>query len=283
MRKKYIFLILIFWDIIWVSLLFSENQFDDMSWFFERFGKAEYLYQTKIDNTSFTEKEYEILIKNVEFENFNTGGRFTVAKDSAIALKYSLYKFFKDNPESEKYFNFKSKLYAKEFILKITKYLRREIIECLPAEFKSGQDTVITVQDDLEILKTIISNEELSLGLQVASSKLRDNLEIVIFAVNKNGENLKYVSDRLKNNSQIVKMAIKNSPDALQYTSYELKNNKEIVRLAVEQKYETFQYASDELKSDERFIQSLIKNTKNKKILNFVSPNIYGKLFNIIP
>ena len=52
---------------------------------------------------------------------------------------------------------------------------------------------------------------------------IKDNTDIVSYAVENNGNALKYASTRLKDNERIVKLAIKNNSKAIKYASSRLK------------------------------------------------------------
>ena len=55
--------------------------------------------------------------------------------------------------------------------------------------------------------------------MRFASERLKDDKEIVLEAVSKDGWGLKYVSDRLKDDKEVVLEAIKNNGLALAYAS----------------------------------------------------------------
>ena len=77
-------------------------------------------------------------------------------------------------------------------------------------------------------------------GLSLASDRLRDDKEVVIEAVKKDGNAIKYASKRLKNDREVVLTAIKNTysfvpidylPIGIDYMSKELKEDPEIKKV----------------------------------------------------
>jgi hypothetical protein len=67
--------------------------------------------------------------------------------------------------------------------------------------------------------------------LQNASTRLRDNEQIVLAAVKQNGLALQFASHELKNDIKIVLEAMKSNRDAFQFASETLKNDQEILAL----------------------------------------------------
>ena len=55
-----------------------------------------------------------------------------------------------------------------------------------------------------------------------ASDELKNDREMVLAAVNKNGAYLRYVSDEFKNDREIVTAAISKEPSAIKYASEKL-------------------------------------------------------------
>lgn len=86
----------------------------------------------------------------------------------------------------------------------------------------------------------------------------RDDFDIVLVAVSKNGISLEFSSENLKNNYEIVLAAITQNGTSLQYASNELKNNKKIVVFAMNQHQNNFKYASELLRNDQELLESYI-------------------------
>ena len=124
----------------------------------------------------------------------------------------------------------------------------------------------IDFNDDYDVVLAAVSNESLAHGHQLA---------------------LSFASTRLRNDYNIVLAAVTSAGVALEFASLKLKNNKEIVRTAIKEEPYSFAYASDELRSDINFIIEMIKDypqliagsSKN------IKRNIYyvGRLLEINP
>lgn len=86
------------------------------------------------------------------------------------------------------------------------------------------------------------------------ASKLRNDKEVVLAAVKKNGLALEYASTSLKNDSQVVLEAVKENGAALQFASKELRGDRKIVFEALKTYGDVAKFASPELKNDRNFI-----------------------------
>lgn len=114
---------------------------------------------------------------------------------------------------------------------------------------------------------------------KIASKKIKNNKNIVLAVMKKNGYLLEYTSDELKNDHEVVITAINNSNgQALQYASDKLKNDRDIIFTALKYRSDLLKHASDELKNDrEIIIAALQKNAseyRSDNVLNYVSDNL---------
>jgi Domain of unknown function (DUF4116) len=99
-------------------------------------------------------------------------------------------------------------------------------------------------------------------ALQYASNDLKNDKEIVMTAVQQDGYALRYASNDLKNDKEIVMTAVQQDGYALQYVGNELRNDREIVLIAVEQNGECLGYVSDKLRSDKEIILMALRQNK---------------------
>ena len=111
---------------------------------------------------------------------------------------------------------------------------------------------------------------------KIASKKIKNNKNIVLAVMKKNGYLLEYTSDELKNDREVVITAISNSNgQALQYASEQLKNDREVIFTALKYNSDLLKHASDELKNDrEIIIAALQKNASeygSECVLKYVS------------
>lgn len=83
--------------------------------------------------------------------------------------------------------------------------------------------------------------------------------EVILEAVEQNGNSLTYASDELKAKKEVVLVAVNNDGDALQYAAGDLASDVDVVLAAVACKGTSIQYASDEIRSDKNMVAYAIK------------------------
>lgn len=130
-----------------------------------------------------------------------------------------------------------------------------------------------------------------------AQYHIRDNKEIAMIAVKKDGLVLKSVSMRLKADKELVLEAVKNNPESIKFARYALrcdsevvlvavqlngltlrhacgdsKNNREIVIAAVHQNCKSLQYANDAFKNDKNIVLKAV--SKDAMVLEYASINL---------
>ena len=76
-------------------------------------------------------------------------------------------------------------------------------------------------------------------------------------AIEKNPHAISYASTSLRDNYDLVKFAIVKKPDTLLFASEALKANFDLVKFVVEKNYESIRYASDTIKSNNAMIKEL--------------------------
>ena len=97
-----------------------------------------------------------------------------------------------------------------------------------------------------------------SFDLENASFKVKNDFDMVLYAVKCNGLLLKDASDVLKKDSRIILEAIKNNANAFKYVDKEIKNNKEVLleilnvcdKDSIYSIYDEIISSSDELRND---------------------------------
>jgi hypothetical protein len=108
-------------------------------------------------------------------------------------------------------------------------------------------------------------------AFQNASDDLKRDRDVVLEAVKKNGEVLRYAR-AMNDYREIVLEAVKRDPVALEYASDELKNDREIVRVAVEKDGLALLYASDELKNNPEIVHVAVE--KDGRALKYASDEL---------
>jgi hypothetical protein len=86
--------------------------------------------------------------------------------------------------------------------------------------------------------------------LQYAPKKLREDKDVVLAAVKKNGRALEFASKELRADPEVVSAAVRQDGCALQCASKELQGDREIVLAAVSESNWALEYASKELQED---------------------------------
>lgn len=104
------------------------------------------------------------------------------------------------------------------------------------------------------------------------ASKFKNNKEVVLAAVKKNGLALGYASADLKNDLQVVLEAVKGDEMALGCASMNLRNNSQVVLEAVKKHGSAFQFASKELRGDRKIAFEALKTYGD--VAKFASPEL---------
>ena len=175
----------------------------------------------------------------------------------------------------------------KELVLLAVKYDG----ECL--SFASDR-----LRDDYDVVKAALNSDNYNrrpFDLYPVSLRLRDNKEIIMAAVKKKGENLRYASDRLKDDKEVVLAAIKNGGSAigiskrlkndedvamaaidngesLSHFENKISDNRDIVMHAVKKHGFDLVHASERLKDDIEVVKEAIK--QNPKAIEFASDRV---------
>lgn len=118
-------------------------------------------------------------------------------------------------------------------------------------ERTEGEETILTfadpkIKDDKDVLLSAVARQ--GLLLQSASDRLKQDPEIVLKAVENNGQALGYAAAFLKDNEQIVQEAVLNDGMALQFASSRLRNDEMIVESAVSGNPDAIIFAMPEAK-----------------------------------
>ena len=128
-----------------------------------------------------------------------------------------------------------------------------------------------TFREKPDLIDTALDTNPLALKYAIGDA-ITGNFNIVMKAVRKDGENLKYASDALKDNNQIVFEAVKHSDSALQHASLRLRNDDEIVLAAVKRQGHQLMDASGRLQGDRNTVIEAVKN--NHSALEFASKEL---------
>ena len=120
--------------------------------------------------------------------------------------------------------------------------------------------------NDKFFMKTIIKLD--GNNLRHASKRLRSNLDLIIPALQKNGESLKYVSYKIKeklSNYYLNKMAIDNNPNAIKYSSYKIRCDKNLVLrcMNILNSFDIYKYLPSHLKEDIEIINVVLSTNTN--------------------
>ena len=117
------------------------------------------------------------------------------------------------------------------------------------------------LKNNIEVVMIAVKGRSYGAGvLQFSSERLRNDKDVVLNAVEKNGVCLQFASDNLKNDREIVLIAVQNDGQALEYASDNLKNDREIVLIAVQDKGEIIDYVSQILKNDYEIILCSVRS-----------------------
>lgn len=92
------------------------------------------------------------------------------------------------------------------------------------------------------------------LALTIFTKEMRDDYDVVLEAVSRDGNAIAHASTRLKDNLNIAMAAVNNYPFALELVSKNLRNNEDLVFRAFNQENSVLAFADDELLSDPSFM-----------------------------
>jgi hypothetical protein len=120
------------------------------------------------------------------------------------------------------------------------------------------------LKDDRDLLKFAV--RKWPNALNFASDKLRADREIVLAAVKVFGEALRYVSDELRSDKEIVYLALRQNIKALDYIAEELRYDLDIIRL-VNYRLEYIKTALDSLQCNSKILKKSLSNN-TLKIIN---------------
>ncbi|CAJ1452031.1 unnamed protein product [Effrenium voratum] len=99
------------------------------------------------------------------------------------------------------------------------------------------------------------------LALQHAP-ELKDDWEVVMCAVSRNGTALMWASPELQADKEVVSRAVCESGGALAYASQELRADRDVVLAAVRQRGIALRYASEDLKADREVVKAAAGQSK---------------------
>lgn len=117
--------------------------------------------------------------------------------------------------------------------------------------------------------KVVASKLAMEIALEYPEEYENDK-DVMLAAVNIDGNALEHASEELKCDKDIVQAAVSNDGYALQYASEELKNDRDIVLAAVSNNGCTLQYASRELKADKKIVLAALDLGPTLKIINSI-------------
>eukprot|EP00405_Crypthecodinium_cohnii_P009380 CAMPEP_0206433606 /NCGR_PEP_ID=MMETSP0324_2-20121206/8630_1 /ASSEMBLY_ACC=CAM_ASM_000836 /TAXON_ID=2866 /ORGANISM="Crypthecodinium cohnii, Strain Seligo" /LENGTH=676 /DNA_ID=CAMNT_0053899897 /DNA_START=118 /DNA_END=2148 /DNA_ORIENTATION=+ len=120
------------------------------------------------------------------------------------------------------------------------------------------------LRDDREVALTAVEKD--GQALQHASEALRGDKDVVLLAVGKNGQALEHASEALRGDKDVVILAVGKNGQALQHASEALRGDKEVVIVAVRMDVRALLHASKQYQKD------VIKTSPN--LLHFADKTI---------
>ena len=113
------------------------------------------------------------------------------------------------------------------------------------------REDVIAHAEDKEYLLKVVADKETAPFLEFATEALRDDKEIILTAVKKEGQALYYASEKLRDDREVVLEAVKNKGLIYKYASKRLRADKELAIEAIHNDKRAYSYVVEELKEDE--------------------------------
>lgn len=121
------------------------------------------------------------------------------------------------------------------------------------------------LKQNKKITLTAISHPDNPIKLRDVVDKFRNNRDVVIAAVKRDGDNLKWASNRLKRDREVVLTAIKYSkePGSFKKVMAQFRDDKEIVIAAVKRNGHDLKWASNRLRLDREVVLAATKYSKS--------------------
>lgn len=204
----------------------------------------------------------------------------TVGKE-ALALRSttnidSLINLIKEKGKESKYHlmldNDKEGLIAQNTLYNKLKELDIQVdIVPFPTKYKDINEYLV---DDRKGLEDFFDNfhqrmKDTGFSLQYSSKKIKDDKEIAMIGVSRNGLVLQFVSEKLKNDKEVVSEAIKNDERAILFADKQIQNNKETIIELMKENRNIFKYLNSNLQNDKEIITMnamILKDDKSKKL-----------------
>jgi hypothetical protein len=132
------------------------------------------------------------------------------------------------------------------------------------------------LRNDLDVVLSAVSR--CGQQLKYASTDMRDNYDVVLAAVRANdGDSiLSFASERMRNERAIVQSAIEKNGLDLQYASNLLKSDFEMCLKAVSNNYKSFAHVSLSLRNNDEFVLECLKS--DVRIKEFLSDEMIKRL-----
>lgn len=216
----------------------------DMAWFFERFNYSTFYYPTKMNVKTFDTEEYQKLIKVLLYEKESWGD---MSRFAGIALRYSLFRYLNNHPDDPKYQLLKKKIESKDFMRIIVKSY---------FNFPANGFAYHPVIEDKTFLLELISIRPYSLVL--GSERLRDDMDVVKAAVEKDGTMLQHASEKLRDSKETVMIAMMEDSAALKHASNRLKDDKSIAQTILDMGSPGYAYLSIDIRTNSEFMAKML-------------------------
>ena len=114
------------------------------------------------------------------------------------------------------------------------------------------------MRSDKELLNLALERYSYDYPLEYASLALQNDKEIILKAMNKNSENIKFASPEIRNDPEVVMKAIKSNGSNFKYISDELKNNKDFILSALLENTNIYSYIPESQKENTTSSKDLI-------------------------
>mmetsp|Transcript_47062 Transcript_47062/g.86259 ORF Transcript_47062/g.86259 Transcript_47062/m.86259 type:complete len:420 (-) Transcript_47062:114-1373(-) len=118
--------------------------------------------------------------------------------------------------------------------------------------------------------------QDCSIALQLESEAMRDNEDVLLRAVARDGTALRYASEAMKGNRKVVLRAVEQNGWALQYASDEMRGDPEVVLQAVRGEGMALQYASAAMRSDRDVVMRAVTGFLRGQALRYASQELRG-------
>lgn len=129
-------------------------------------------------------------------------------------------------------------------------------------------------KDDIEIIKLVVSNKSNKQAFKYASENMRNNKELIEYALSVNTENMTYVSENLANDKNFIiscmtqLSSIEGSHNLYTHLNNNMRADVDIIKLGLEKSYRNYIFVPEDKKESLEIFSYLLNITDNDEYIS---------------